>query len=263
MLRQSHFIRALPAVLLLSAASLLPGCGGSTNPTDTPRVATGSKNTQGLWRITEKFDNETFYSTALIEGTGSTVAMTDCSRAFASDSLTRSSNQYTGYTHDIAPLTIINNDAMTWTYDNQTRDFEKMDVNPQFNMGNFTLSSSLLPNVVASQLVCTQFSTSDQGESLVLTTRVLGNPLLITIRLKNGFKVGTYNISPYGDEPTMVIFSGPHWALTTLLAYDEVATGTLTIKSRGNVWIEGELQGQLLNGNQPVNVSFNVETPVH
>ena len=261
MLKQSIFTRALPGLLLASALTALPGCGGNTTHTDTPRVATGSTNTQGLWRMKEQFATETFYSAAIVEGTGNNPTITDCSRAFEADKLTLNGDHYDGFDYDMAPLNIVNNDAMTWNYNNQTRSFQKMDENAQFNMGTFTLTSTLLPSVVASKLVCTQYSTGDKGESLVLTTRVLGKPLLITIRMKDGFKVGTFNISPYGDQPAMVIFSGPYWATTTLLAYDDIASGTLTIKERGKVWITGNLSGQLLHGKKSVSVNFDVETP--
>ena len=256
----------LPVVIsmVVSSTLLLPGCGGEeTPPDDVVRKTSGSSNTLGLWRIMEDFQGETFYSTALIQGTGNNVIMTDCSRAFEADSMTRQGNLYSGYNHDLADLVVVNNDTMEWHYDNQTRRFEKMDTLAQFNMGEFNVSSPLLPDVVASNLVCVQFSETDLGDSLVLTTQVLGRPLLVTIRTEGPLQEGTYNIEPYGNEDAMVIFSGSHWANTTLTAYDEISQGTLTIHSRGNVWVEGELQGVLRNGITPVRVTFNVETPLN
>lgn len=253
----------LPAVLV-SSMLILPGCGGEEQPQeDVVRKTSGSPNKQGLWRMSEEFDGETFYSTVLVQGTGNSVTMTDCSRAFEMDSMVLDGNRYNGYNHDLAPLQVINNDTMTWSYTNQVREFEKMDTNPQFNMGEFEVHSSLLPDVVASNLVCVQFSETDHGDVLVLTTQVLGHPLLVTISAKGDLREGTYSIEPYGNEDAMVIFSGSHWANTTLTAYDEISAGSLTIHSRGNVWIEGEIEGVLRNGITPISVSFNVETPLN
>lgn len=253
----------LPAVLV-SSVLMLPGCGGEEQaPEDVVRKASGSPNKQGLWRMTEEFDGETFYSTLLVQGTGNSVTMTDCSRAFEADSMQLSGNSYSGYNYDLAPLQVINNDTMRWSYTNQNRQFEKMDTNPQFNMGEFRVSSPSLPDVVASNLVCVQFSETDHGDVLVLTTQVLGHPLLVTITVDGSLREGNYNIEPYGNQDAMVIFSGSHWANTTLAAYDEISDGTLTITSRGNVWIEGELQGVLRNGTTPISVTFNVETPLN
>jgi hypothetical protein len=258
------YIRILAVVLMVSASLLVASCGGEQQPQDdVVRKATGSSNKQGLWRMIEEFDGETFYSTLLVQGTGSSVTMTDCSRAFEVDSMQLNGSSYSGYNHDLAPLQVINNDTLRWSYTNQTRQFEKMDVHSQFNMGEFSLSSPLLPDVDASNLVCVQFSETDQGEVLVLTTQVLGHPLLVTINMKNGLVEGTHNVDPYGNERAMVIFSGSHWANTTLTAYDEISSGSVTISSRGNVWIEGEVQGVLRNGITPIHVAFNVETPVN
>ena len=143
------------------------------------------------------------------------------------------------------------------------REFEKMDNLAQFNMGEFEVSSPLLPDVVASNLVCVQYSETDLGDSLVLSTKVLGQPLLVTIRTEGRMAEGTYNIEPYGNEDAMVILAGSYWANTTLTGYDEISEGTLTIQSRGNVWIEGEVQGVLRNGITPIRVSFDVETPLN
>ena len=255
----------LPLVSLMVASTVvLPGCGGEeTPPEDVVRKTSGSNNTQGLWRIIEDFQGETFYSTAVLQGTGNAVTMTDCSRAFEADGMTRQGSTYSGYNHDLAELQVLNNDTMRWSFDNQTRRFEKMDTLAQFNMGEFNLSSPLLPDVVASNLVCVQFSETDLGDSLVLTTQVLGRPLLVTIRTEGQLQEGTYNIEPYGNGDAMVIFSGSHWANTTLTAYDEISQGTLTIHSRGNVWVEGELRGVLRNGITPIQVTFNVETPLN
>lgn len=256
-------VRCAMSAMLVSVM-LLPGCGGEELPQeDVVRKTSGSANTQGLWRMIEEFDGETFYSTVMIQGTGANATMTDCSRAFEADSISRNGNVYSGYNHDLAPLQLINNDTMEWRYDNQVRTFEKMDNLAQFNMGEFDVSSSLLPDVSATNLVCVQYSETDLGDSLVLTTSVLGHPLLVTIRIDGPLREGTYNIEPYGNEDAMVIFSGSHWANTTLSAYDEISQGTLTIQSFGNVWIEGEVQGVLRNGITPIHVSFNVETPLN
>lgn len=254
----------LLATMVVSSTLMLQGCGGEeVPPDDVVRKTSGSSNTQGLWRITEDFQGETFYSTAVIQGTGNTVTMNDCSRAFEVDSMTRQGGVYSGYNHNLADLQVLNNDTMRWSFDNQTRRFEKMDTLAQFNMGEFNLSSPLLPDVVASNLVCVQYSETDLGDSLVLTTQVLGRPLLVTIRTEGPLQEGTYRIEPYGNEDAMVIFSGSHWASTTLTGYDEISQGTLTIHSRGNVWVEGELQGVLRNGVTPISVTFNVETPLN
>ena len=262
MMKQKKQWRWVPALLLVSGSLLLSACGGEEIPPDEPRLATGSANKQGLWRMTEEFDGEKFYSTVMLQGTGSSVTMTDCSRAFEVDSLKLSGGAFTGYNYDLAPLEVLNNDTMRWTYLTQTRNFEKMDVDPQFDMGSFTLKSPLLPDVSASKVVCVQFSETDQGEVMVLSTRVLGNSLLITINVEGGFKTGSFSIDPNGSGDAMVILAGTHWVYTTLSSHDEVSTGTLTIKKRGNVWIEGELKGVLRNGITPVTVTFNVETPV-
>ena len=255
--------RLWASVLVFSAALLLPGCGGTTAPKDEPRVATNSANKQGLWRMTEDFQGETFYSTVMIQGTGSNVTLTDCSRAFEVDNLKLSGSSYSGFNYDLAPLQALSNDSLRWTYNNQTRNYQKMDVNAQFNMGSFTLKSSLLPDVVASNLVCVQFSETAQGEVMVLSTQVLGNPLLITINMQDGFAKGVFKIEPYGNERAMVIFSGAHWVKTTLMNFNEISSGTLTITSRGRVWIKGELQGVLRDGTTPISVTFDVETPVN
>ena len=244
-------------------ALLLAGCGAEQAPEDVVRKASNSANTQGLWRMSETFDGETFYSTVMVKGTGNNVVMTDCSRAFEVDNLVRSGSAYSGYNADLAPLQILNNDTLRWSFSNQTRKFEKMDTLAQFNMGEFELSSPLLPDVVASNLVCVQFSETNQGEVLVLTTQVLGNPLLITLKMDGPMEEDTYEVEPYGNKDAMVIFSGSHWIATTLTGYDEISDGTLTITKRGNVWIEGHVQGVLRNGITPINVEFNVETPVN
>ncbi len=253
----------LPLVLFATCLTLV-GCGAEqTPPEDVVRKASGSSNTEGLWRIIEEFDGETFYSTLIIEGTGDNTTLTDCSRAFESEQITLQGNQYPNYNHNLAPLQLINNDTMSWSFDNQTRQFEKMDTLAKFNMGEFEVSSPLLPDVSASNLVCVQFSETDQGEILVLTTRVLGRPLLVTIKMDGSIREGTYQIEPYGNQDAMVIFSGSHWIATTLTGYDEISQGTLTVHSRGEVWIEGEIEGVLRNGITPISVSFNVETPVN
>ena len=255
---------ALPCVLLCSSL-LLSACGGEdVAPDDVVRKTSGSANLQGLWRMSESFvGGEVFYSTLLIQGTGNAATMTDCSRAFEADELTRTGNQVSGYQYDLAPLQVLNNDTLRWQFDNQTRHFEKMDTQAQFNMGEFSVRSPLLPDVVASNWVCVQFSETDRGDVLVLTTHVLGQPLLVTISAEGRLQPGTYQIEPYGNEDAMVILSGRHWANTTLTAYDEISTGTLTIRSRGEVWLEGELEGVLRNGITPIQVSFNVETPLN
>ena len=258
---QSKITRLWATVVVLSAALLLPGCGGGT--TEKPRVATNSANKQGLWRMTEEFQGETFYSTVLIQGTGTDVNLTDCSRAFEVDKIKLSGSSYAGFNYDLAPLQVLNNDSLRWTYNNQIRNYQKMDVNAQFSMGSFTLKSSLLPDVVASNLVCVQFSETAQGEVLVLSTQVLGNPLVITINMKNGFQQGVYKVEPYGNERVMAIFSGAHWVKTTLMDFNEISSGTLNITSRGQVWIKGELKGVLRDGVTPVTVTFNAETPVN
>lgn len=252
----------VPLLCGASVSLLLSGCGGQEAPLDQPRLATNSPNKQGLWRMVEEFDGETFYSTVLVEGTGSNVKLTDCSRAFESDTMTLSGDNYSGYNHSLAPLTVTNNDSMRWNYLSQVRRFEKMDVLAKFNMGEFSLRSPLLPNVAATNFVCVQFSETDSGEVMVLGTRVLGNSLFITINMKDGFREGTFAIDPHGSGDAMVILAGAHWVYTTLSAHDEVSTGTLTIKKRGNVRIEGELSGILRNGITPVRVTFNAETPV-
>mgnify|MGYP005723852837 FL=1 len=263
-MKKNRIVRCAMPALLASAVIMLPGCGGEEQPQDdVVRKASGSANTQGLWRMIEEFDGETFYSTLMIQGTGASATMVDCSRAFEVDAITRTGNVYTGYNHDLAPLQVINNDTMEWRYDNQIREFEKMDNLAQFNMGEFEVSSPLLPDVVASNLVCVQYSETDLGDSLVLSTKVLGQPLLVTIRTEGRMAEGTYNIEPYGNEDAMVILAGSYWANTTLTGYDEISEGTLTIQSRGNVWIEGEVQGVLRNGITPIRVSFNVETPLN
>lgn len=249
-------------ILVLGAGVFLSGCGAGEAPADTPRLATGSTNKQGLWRMVEDFDGEKFYSTVVVQGTGNSVTMTDCSRAFEVDSMKFASGIYTGYNYDLAPLTVINNDTMRWTYLNQVRNFEKMDVDPLFDMGSFSLVSPLLPNVASAKLACVQFSKTRDNEIMVLATRVLGNSLLITINMKDRFRVGRFAIDPHGAEDAMVILTGEHWVLTTLSAHDEVSSGTLTIKRRGNVWIEGEVNGVLRNGVTPVRITFNAETPV-
>lgn len=255
---------ALPLVAVTLSASMLPGCGGEQLPQDdVVRKTNGSANTQGLWRMMENFQGETFYSTVLVQGTGNNVTMTDCSRAFEKDNMTRQGTAFAGYNHDLAALVIQNNDTLQWNYDNQVRRFEKMDRVAQFNMGEFEVSSPLLPDVVASNLVCVQYSETERGDSLVLTTQVLGRPLLVTIRTEGRLQEGRYDIEPYGNADAMVIFSGSHWANTTLTAYDEISSGSLTILSRGNVWVEGELEGVLRNGITPIRVSFNVETPLN
>ncbi len=251
-----------PVLLGVGAGMLLAACGAGEDPVDKPRIASGSANKQGLWRMIEDFDGERFYSTVLMEGTGTNVVMTDCSRAFESDNLRLSGSAYTGYNHDLAPLNVVTNDSMRWSYLNQSRTFEKMDVNAQFNMGTFTLKSPLLPDVSASNLVCVQFSETELGEVMVLSTRVMGRSLLITINMSGGFREGTFGIEPNGNEEAMVILSGSHWVVTTLSAHDEISAGTLTIKKRGNVWIEGQLSGVLRNGITPISVTFDVETPV-
>lgn len=262
MKKSMSFKRMLPAILSCCLSVGLVGCGGNSAPPDQPRLATGSANKQGLWRMIEEFDGETFYSTVLIEGIGNAVTMTDCSRAFEKDAMTLAGGRYTGYNHDLASLTVINNDSMRWTYLNQTRRFEKMDTRAQFNMGEFALRSSLLPDVAASSFVCVQFSEVQQGEVMVLGTRVMGNSLMLTINMQDGFREGTFEIDPHGAGDAMVILSGAHWVYTTMSAHDEISSGTLTIRKRGNVWIEGELNGVLRNGITPVRISFNVETPV-
>ena len=70
-------------------------------------------------------------------------------------------------------------------------------------------------------------------------------------------------IDPYGQERAMVTFSGGYWSATTLKAYGDVGRGTLTINRRGNVLIEGEIDGVLANGITPITVSFDVETAVN
>lgn len=263
MFAQRKYARALATGLAMSASLLLAGCGaGEQEPKDEPRIATGSTNKQGLWRMTEEFDGETFYSTVLVKGTGNNVTMTDCSRAFETDSLVLAGSTFSGYNFDLAALQVLNNDRMRWSYSNQTRQFEKMDVNPQFNMGDFSLTSPLLPNVMAN-VVCAQFSATDQGEVLVLTTQVQGNALMITINMKNGFETGIHNIEPFGNERAMVFFSGSHWVRMTLTGYNEISSGTVNITKRGQVWIEGEVKGVLRNGFTPVTVKFHVETPVN
>lgn len=252
----------VPLALGLCGSLLLSACGGQEAPPDQPRLASNSPNKQGLWRMIEEFDGEIFYSTVIVEGTGNNVKLTDCSRAFETDSLALSGNTYSGYNHDLAPLTVINNDTLRWNYLSQTRQFEKMDVLAKFNMGEFTLRSPLLPDVSGGSLVCVQFSKTDLGEVMVLGTRILGNALMITINMQGGFREGTFSIDPYGNEDAMVILAGAHWVYTTLSAHDEVSAGTLTITKRGNVWIEGELNGVLRNGITPVRVNFKAETPV-
>lgn len=262
MMNSIGFKSVASLMLTVGASVLLSGCGAGEVPADAPRLATGSANKQGLWRMIEDFGGEKFYSTLVIQGTGNSVTMTDCSRAFESDAMQFSSGAYTGYNHDLAPLTVLNNDTMRWNYLNQTRNFEKMDVDPQFDMGSFSLKSPLLPDVASAKLACVQFSKTRDSEVLVLATRVLGNSLLITINMKDRFRVGTFGVDPHGAEDAMVILAGSHWVMTTLSAHDEVSTGTLTIKRRGNVWIEGELSGVLRNGVTPVRIAFNAETPV-
>ncbi|MCG8311661.1 MAG: hypothetical protein MI976_00455 [Pseudomonadales bacterium] len=240
----------------------LTGCTGEEK-IDEPRVATGSSDTTGLWRVTESQHGDTFYSTVLIEEKNGGLELTDCSRSFVKEALSREGNSFSGYNEDLAPLNIINNDRMQWFYDGQIRQFEKMDVNPEFDMGTFSFTEYYLININANRVVCVQFSETDNGETLILTTEVLGSPFLITIRMKDGIEEGSFDIDPYGQERAMVTFSGGYWSATTLKAYGDVGRGTLTINRRGNVLIEGEIDGVLANGITPITVSFDVETAVN
>lgn len=241
---------------------LLTGCTGEEK-LDEPRNATGSSDTTGLWRVTESQHGDTFYSTVMIEEKNGKLTLTDCSRSFVEEGLSRQGNSYSGYNEDLAPLNIINNDKMQWFFDGQTRQFEKMDVNPEFNMGSFSFTEYYLININANRVVCAQFSETESGEALILTTEVLGSPFLITIRMKDGIEEGSFDIDPYGQERAMVTFSGGYWSATTLKAYGDVGRGTLKISKRGRVLIEGEIDGVLANGITPISVSFDIETAVN
>lgn len=252
------------AALSLTAL-LISACGSDPEPTeDVVRRTSGSADTLGLWRIIEHFDNETFYSAGIMKKSWNKLEFTDCSRAFETEELTLVGNSYSGYDHDLASLDIINNDTMRRTFDGRVREFEKMSLDAEFDMGTFNLESPDLFNIHAGAGdLCTQFSDGDEKQVIVLSHEILGSPIVVTIIMDGDFREGTFSVEPNGTEDVMVFFSGPYWVTTTLNSSDEVSNGTLTITNRGNVWIEGTVEGYLRDGDTPVTVTFNVETPVN
>lgn len=254
---------SLSSVLCIALASLtVAGCGGGeTPPADTARSVTGSSNLSGLWRVVSKIGTTTQRTAATIVDNGSNLSMVDCSLGYRNYALTRDGNELNGYYFNLAPITVTNNDTMTYAYNTIKRDFAKMDRDVTFDMGNFTISSPAFPTVNASSDVCVGFGDSGSAESLIMATRINGEMLRLTINLTNSLRTGTFNIEPYGNAPATVTLEGA--ALNTMVGTESVSVlqGSLKITKRGTVFVEGTVTGTLEDTTTNVNMSFKAEMP--
>ncbi|HVL02440.1 MAG TPA: hypothetical protein VM553_21620 [Dongiaceae bacterium] len=262
-MKTSAFSKAfLPFVLVSATALSLSGCGGGTQPpAETPRSVTGSTNLTGLWRVISKVGTTTQRTAATFVDSGANVAMNDCGLGFRNYALTRTGNALKGYYFNLADILVVGNDSLTYNYNNIDRDFEKMDKDAVYDMGNFSLSSAAFPTVNATSDVCVGFTDNGTEEGLILSTRVNGEMLRITINLTNSLRTGSFAIEPFGNAPATVTLDGA--PLQTMIGADSAAVlqGTLTITKRGTVWVEGTVTGTLDDETTNISVSFKAETP--
>lgn len=255
------FSRAFIPFVLVSATTLsLTGCGGGT-PAEVPRAVTGSTNLTGLWRVVSKVGTTTQRTAATFVDNGATVTMNDCGFGYRNYALKRTGGVLEGYYFDLADIVVVNNDTMTYDYNTINRDFAKMDKDALYDMGNFSLSSASFPTVNATSDVCVGFTDSGSVEGLILSTRVNGEMLRITINLTNSLRTGSFAIEPFGNAPATVTLDGA--SLQTRIGTDSAAVlqGTLTITKRGAVWVEGTVTGLLDDEVTNINLSFKAETP--
>ena len=250
-----------PALCLALASLNLAGCGGSSPPADTPRAVTGSSNLSGLWRVVSTVGSSTQRTAVTVVDNGANLTLNDCSLGYRNYALTRSGNQLAGYYFNLAPLLITNNDTMTYDYNTINRDFAKMDRDVLYDMGNFTISSAAFPTVNATSDICAGFTDSGSAESLILSTRINGEMLRLTITLTNSLRVGSFEIEPYGNAPATVNLDGA--ALNTMVGTESVSVlqGTLKITKRGTVFVEGTVTGTLEDTATSINIAFKAETP--
>lgn len=261
--------KSLVPFLVISASALfISGCGGGEPPppAETPRNATGSTNLTGLWRVVHKVGPSTVRTAATFVDNGANVIINDCSLGYRPTELDRVTEdgivKLEGYYFNLAPIVVGTNDKMTFDYSNVHRDFLKMDKDAVYDMGSFSLSSASFTTVnAASNDVCVGFTDSGTEEGLILSTRVGGKMLRISINQTNSLRTGTFAIQKFGNEPATVELEGV--ALETMIGTDsaEVLQGTLKITRRGTVWVEGTVTGMLDDMTTNVNISFNAEMP--
>jgi len=250
---------AAPWILL--AVFGLGGCGGDAMPQDTPRAVTGSTSLTGLWRVISNIGVSTQRTAVTVVDNGSTLTMNDCGLAYRNYALSRSGNQLSGYYFNLAPILVTNNDTMTYNYSTIDRDFAKMDRDPLYDMGSFSISSPAFSTINASSDVCVGFSDSGAEESLIMATRINGQMVRIAISLTNSLRLGSFAIEPFGNAPATVTLDGE--GLQTLIGADSssVLQGTLKITRRGTVWVEGTVSGLLDDAVTDVAISFRAEMP--
>lgn len=260
-MRILHWLPAVAPALLISTPLLLTGCGGSKT-TETPRAVTGSSTLTGLWREVSSVGTSTQRTAVLLVDKGAQVDMNDCALGYRDYALTREGSALSGYYFNLADIQVTNNDTLTYHYNNIDRSFAKMDVDPVYDMGNFTLTSPAFSTVTASSSdLCVGFIDNGSEEGLILSTRLNGEMLRITLQLTNSLRTGSFAIEPFGNAPATVSLDGA--ALQSLIGTDSatVLQGTLKISKRGTVWVEGTVTGTLDDEVTLIDLAFKAETP--
>lgn len=252
----------LASAAILSIASLmLAGCGGST-ATDTPRVATGTTNLSGLWRVTQSIMTTTQRTAVTVVDNGGDLTLNDCNLGFRNYALTRSGNELAGYYFNLAPIMVTDNEHMTYDYSNIHRDFEKMDKDAVYDMGTFSVSSPAFTTINANASdVCVGFADSGSAQSLILSTRINGELMRVTVNLSNSLRVGSFAVEPFGNAPATVTLDGNALQPSIGVSSAAVLQGTLKITKRTNVWVEGTVTGILDDNTTNVDIAFSAEMP--
>lgn len=255
------FRSVLAFLAVVSGVLILSGCKSEDAPADVPRVVSGSSNLTGLWRVVSTVGTTTQRTAATLVDGGAALAMNDCGLGYRTFALQRIGNALDGYYFSLADILVVNNDTMTYDYNSLSRDFTKMDKDAVYDMGSFTLASASFPTLNADSDVCVGFTDNGSEEGLILSTRINGELLRVTVNLTNNLRLGTFAIEPFGNAPATLTLDGA--ALQSLIGTDSAAVlqGTLKISKRGTVWVEGTATGTLDDEVTSVNISFRAETP--
>lgn len=257
-MKRSSFIMSalIPSLLLV-------GCGGET---ETQRSTSGSPDLSGLWRMnldsaqgSLRADSNISFT---LEETAEGLVMTECAGR-TSGVLNREGDSISGL--PVSPFTVDDNDTLSATDDLGVASASKMALTTGFDMGSITLSASELGNLNFSDLCVLSSSASVVGvttqDKISGTTLYNGEPLLVEVMVNGNIRKGTYGLSrePGAGEASVRLQSQ---SLKAGLNRTELtlASGTLTITEDGVVWMKGDFEGVMPNGNN-LSGSFEFEKP--
>ncbi|OUS24771.1 hypothetical protein A9Q99_23540 [Gammaproteobacteria bacterium 45_16_T64] len=257
-MKRSPFI-----ISALLPTMFLVGCGGEV---ETQRATADSPDLTGLWRMnldsaqgSLRADSNISFT---LEETANGLVMTECAGR-TSGILDRENDSISGL--PVSPFTIEDNDTLSATDDLGVANASKMDLSARFDMGSVTLSASELGNLRFSDLCVLSSSASVIGvttqDKIAGTTLYNGEPLLVEVTVNGNIRKGTYGLArePGSGEASLRLQSQ---SLKAGLNRTELtlASGTLNITEDGVVWMKGDFDGIMPNGNS-LSGTFEFEKP--